>query len=283
MSEITNRERLMDIYRHQAALGLGCMNEYIEPMSGNGLLVGGYDDDFLGDGLMVGGFPVGGAGKRNAYTEFVSAFAQKHRGKYAGPEMIRRAAAAWKRKNPKKKLTKAQLQRINKHYANIGYKGQCLDQRDDGRYFLNSDYNCVYNSGEPVNLTGAKKPPKRSPGKRDVYETPKGYYVNGRYMKKADFESRTDKYYKNLGNKGQCLYQDPNGLYYLRKDDYACVPRNYGMQKSAKAIARYNKLMAKALQPARKKATRVANLEPLSVMNLDVDEPLVRKKKRIIL
>jgi hypothetical protein len=129
MSELAIRDRLMDIYSQQAAMGMGCMNEYLSPMS-----------DPYGNGLMIGG-----AGKRkrklSSYNIFVKKFMAANRDKYDSvTDAMSAAARSWRKcRKTKGKKTKIGKKKVSCSRRRKTYrrKGGYLDdeESDDDDYF----------------------------------------------------------------------------------------------------------------------------------------------------
>jgi hypothetical protein len=138
MSELAIRDRLMDIYSQQAAMGMGCMNEYIQPINEGD---GSYQD-LLGDGE---GLIVGGARKRppTKYNIFVKKFIRQYGHKYkSNKTALKAAAAAWRK--CKKSSTKSR--KIGKVRVSCAPKRR---KRSVGKGPLNEDYDFEF-GGMPV-------------------------------------------------------------------------------------------------------------------------------------
>ena len=105
-SDLALRNRINDILRQRIALG-------------EGVYVGGCGDGGNEYADMVGGVYAGYGTKAGAkkavatkalnmgYRQFVSNFAKKHKGQYAGTNMIRAAAAEWNKLKGKKSGSKS--------------------------------------------------------------------------------------------------------------------------------------------------------------------------------
>lgn len=280
MSELAIRDRLMDIYSQQAAMGMGCMNEYLAPMS-----------DPYGNGLMIGG-----AGKRkrklSSYNIFVKKFMAANRDKYDSvTDAMSAAAQSWRKcrktKGKKTKIGKKKVScsRRRKTYRRKG--GYLDDEESDDDYF-----------GDGLIVGGAEKKKKvkrsdlpsaaqlRALGitasdfntlKQQTRNTSRGFtvpkYSTGQL---ARIGNRFGTRYVGPDGKQRCRGPSNKGNYFLNSD-YECVDYVQPFGGPALSSSQYPEIAsmdaayAKARQNAMKKLTSEMQASQQAVQDEYVD------------
>lgn len=249
------QDRIEEIYRQKAALGLGydggCMDRYINPMMGMGEGEDDYDDD---DDMY------GGARRRklSAYNKFVQAFLKKpvNKRKYRTQKaLFKAAAAAWRAsgRSASSGRKRKRCPKGSRKSTRKGARGKCVRRRRGAGMEFDG------NVGMGVLVGGAKRLKPYKPTKKqlenlglDADQFAKFASQKVKVEKEIPRFSRTQlsrigNRYAYTNSKGICNSEDPSGPYWLN-DEYKCT----GYDKKTKAADTIANLTARIAELEKK-------------------------------